>query len=195
MFNGHGHFIIGGDLTIAEGTGNFLTRGWGRLEPGEFSTPAVRPVGMPANLAVNNVSTSAYNASGLIPSGPLKGIAFGDNGTTSQFQYGTIVGSTEMQGGNDYGSTLNPDEDMVAAYDRGAVLTRFEYDFDNAIVQSAYASFNYGHLNTFGDSFGAQVPNFNSYPVLNTNPFLPASVVAAMAANKITSFAYSATSD
>ena len=84
---------------------------------------------------------------------------------------------------------------MVAAYDRGAVLTRFEYDFDSAIVQSAYVSFNYGHLNTFGDSFGAQVPNFNSYPVLNTNPFLPASVVAAMATNKITSFAYSATRD
>jgi outer membrane receptor protein involved in Fe transport len=195
LLNGHAHFIIGGDVTIAEGTGNFLTRGWGRLEPGVFTTPAVRPVGMPANLAVNDVSTSAYNASGLITSGPLKGIAFGDNGSTSNFQYGTIVGSTEMQGGNDYGSTLDPDEDMVDAYDRGALLTRFEYDFDSTFVRSAYVSFNYGHLNTFGDSFGAQVPNFNNYTVLNTNPFLPASIVTAMAADKITSFTYSATRD
>ena len=195
LLHGHAHFIIGGDVTIAEGTGNFFARGWGRLEPGEFTTPAVRPVGMPANLAVNDVSTSAYNASGLIVSGPLKGIAFGDNGTTSQFQFGTIVGSTEMQGGNDYGSVINPDEALVAAYDRGALLTRFEYDFDSKLVQSAYASFNYGHLNTFGDSFGAQVPNFNQYTVLSNNPFLPASVVAAMATNHITSFAYSATRD
>lgn len=195
LFHGHGHFEIGADVTIGQGTGNFFTRAWGRLEPGVFTTPSNRPVGMPSQIAGTNISTSAYNASGLIVSGPLQGIAFGDNGSTYNFQYGTIVGSTEMQGGNDYGSVLNPDEALVAAYDRGAALARFEYDFDDKFLQSAYLSVNYGHLNTFGDSFGAQVPNFNKYPVLITNPFLPANVVAAMQANKITSFAYSATRD
>jgi len=198
LFHGRGHFEIGADLTIAEGTGTMLTRSWGRLEPGVFTTPANRPAGMPAQLAVNNVSTSAYNASGLITSGPLKGIAFGDNGSTYNFQYGSIVGSTEMQGGNDYGSVINPDEDLVPAYDRGAVLARFQYDIDDspaALVKSAFIQFQYGHLNTFGDSFGAQVPNFNNYPVLINNPFLPANIVAQMKVDNITSFTYSATRD
>ena len=195
LFGGHGHFEVGADITIGQGTGNFFTRSWGRLEPGVFTTPSNRPAGMPSQIAGNNISTSAYNASGLIVSGPLKGIAFGDNGTTSQFQYGTIVGSTEMQGGNDYGSVLDPDEALVAAYDRGAALARFEYDFDGNFLRDVYLSVNYGHLNTFGDSFGAQVPNFNQYPVLITNPFLPANIVAAMQADHITSFNYSATRD
>jgi iron complex outermembrane receptor protein len=198
MFHGRGHFVIGADVTIDEGTGNMFSRSWGRLEPGVFTTPAGRPVGMPSQLAVNGVSTSAYNASGLITSGPLKGIAFGDNGATSNFQYGSIVGSTEMQGGNDYGSVINPDEDLVPAYDRGAALARFQYDIDedpDAPVKSAFIQFQYGHLNTFGDSFGAQVPNFNNYPVQINNPFLPANIVAEMNANHITSFTYSATRD
>jgi iron complex outermembrane receptor protein len=198
MFHGRGHFIIGADVTIDEGTGNMFSRSWGRLQPGVFTTPAGRPGGVPSQLAVNDVSTSAYNASGLITSGPLKGIAFGENGSTYKFQYGSIVGSTEMQGGNDYGSVINPDEDIVPAYDRGAALARFQYDMDDdpgALAKSAFIQFQYGHLNTFGDSFGAQVPNFNNYPVLIANPFLPASIVAEMKADHIASFTYSATRD
>jgi iron complex outermembrane receptor protein len=194
LLGGRGHFIIGGDITINEGTGTKYTRGWGRLEPGVFTTPAVRPVGLPAQLVSNNVETSAYNASGLIVSGPLAGTVFQDGGQTSQLQFGPIVGSTEMCCGNgDYGSTINPDEALMAAYDRGALLTRFEYDINDNTT--AYVQFHYGHLNTFGTSFGAQVPNFNKYTVLNTNPFLPPNIVAAMAANKIASFQYSATRD
>src|ERR1700722_2059929 len=52
MFHGRGHFIIGADLTIAEGTGNMFSRSWGRLEPGVFTTPSPRPAGMPSQLAV-----------------------------------------------------------------------------------------------------------------------------------------------
>lgn len=198
LFGGHGHFIIGADITISEGTPNMLSRSWGRLQPGVMSPSSPRGVGVPAQIISNNVVTSAYNASGLIvgctvPGGgacPLKNIAFGENGSTYNFAPGTITGATEQIGGGDYGSFENPDQFLRAAYNRGAVMSRFEYDFDNGL--ELYAQFMYGGLRTFGDSFGAQVPNFNKYTVYADNPFLPASVRDVMAARGITSFQYSA---
>ena len=190
FMGGHAHFIIGGEFTASTGVPNMLSRGWGRLQPGVMSPSSPRAAGIPSQIAANQVVTSAYNASGLIVSGPLKGIAFGENGTIYNFQPGTIAGATEQIGGGDFGSFENPDQFLRAPYDRGALLTRAEYDFDNGI--EAYAQFKYGGLRTFGDSFGAQVPNFNKYQVNINNPFLPAAVVAAMTANKITSFQYSA---
>ena len=190
FMGGHAHFIIGGEITANAGTPNMLARGWGRLQPGVMSPSSPRAVGVPSQIAANGVVTSAYNASGLIVSGPLKGVAFGENGSTYNFVPGTITGNTEQIGGGDYGSFENPDQFLRAAYDRGAVLSRLEYDFDDGI--EVFAQFQYGGLRTFGDSFGAQVPNFNKYQVNINNPFLPASVVAAMNANHVTSFQYSA---
>jgi iron complex outermembrane receptor protein len=187
---GRGHFIIGGDVTINDGVGTMYARDWGRLEPGAMSLPNTRAAGQPANLISNHVETSAYNAGGLIVAGPLKGIAFGDNGQISNFQFGSIVGGTEMIGTGNFGSVENPDQFLRAAYDRYAALSRVEFDVTPDVM--AFAQFGYGSLHTFGRSFGAQVPMFNKYPVLNTNPFLPPAIVAAMAANNISSFQYSA---
>ncbi|HWC62964.1 MAG TPA: TonB-dependent receptor, partial [Rhizomicrobium sp.] len=190
LFGGRGHFIAGGDVTVNEGTPNMYARSWGRLEPGVMSAPTSRPAGMPAQLASNHVETVAYNASGLIVSGPLKNTVFGENGTTSLLQLGSVVGSTEMIGTGDYGSVENPDQFLKAAYDRGGLLTRFDYDVNDSAV--AYVQFMYGGLRTFGDSFGAQVPNFNKYTVFTNNPFLPPQVAAALTAAGQTSFQYSA---
>jgi len=188
---GKGHFIIGGDFTHALGTGNMYSRAWGQKEPGALSLPASRAVGLPATLISNNVQTAAYNASGLITNGPLRGIAFGENGSFSRLQFGSIVGGTEMIGTGNYGSVENPDQFLKAPYQRTAALTRVEYEFSDTIV--GFAQLQYGVLHTKGRSFGARVPNFNNYQVQITNPFLPAGVVALMRANNVTTFNYSAT--
>ncbi|MDB5461438.1 MAG: hypothetical protein JWO72_3179, partial [Caulobacteraceae bacterium] len=194
------HLIVGGDYTDNKGTRNFYSRPWGKLEPGivtiaASAIPTAQRVamGLPANIISNNVRTSAYNASGLIVSGPLKGLAFDDGGLTHQFNYGAINGGTTTIGGGDYGSVLNPDEDIKADYNRAAAMARVEYDINDNT--SAWGSVMYGALHTRGDSFGARIPNFNAYPVLITNPFLPASVVTAMKAANVTTFNYSATRD
>jgi iron complex outermembrane receptor protein len=188
--DGRGHFVIGGDVTINNGTGNMYARDWGRLEPGQMSLPSTRAAGLPANLIANHVETASYNASGLIVSGPLAGIAFGDNGTFNALQFGSIVGGTEMIGTGNYGSVENPDQFLRAAYDRYALFSRAEFDL--APDLNVYAQAGYGSLSTYGRSFGARIPNFNRYPVQITNPFLPPAIVAAMQANNVTSFLYSA---
>jgi iron complex outermembrane receptor protein len=200
FMDGRLHVMVGGDYTDNKGTRNFYSRPWGRNEPGlvtiaASSIPAAQRValGLPANVFSDHVRTSAYNATGLIVSGPLKGTAFDDGGLTHAFNYGTLNGGTVTIGGGDYGSVLNPDEYIKADYNRAAALGRVEFDFTPTTV--GYVQLGWGDLHTRGYSFGARVPNFNAYPVLNTNPFLPASVVAAMKTNNITQFAYSATRD
>ncbi len=200
FMDGRLHVIVGGDYTDNKGTRNFYTRPWGKLEPGivtiaasSISTAQRIAQNLPANIFSNHVRTSAYNASGLISGGPLKGIAFDDGGVTRQFNYGTLNGGTVTIGGGDYGSVLNPDEYIKADYDRAAALGRVEFEFTP--TTTGYVSLGWGALHTRGYSFGARVPNFNAYPVLATNPFLPASVVAAMKAANVTSIPYSATRD
>lgn len=196
FLDGRLHFIVGADITVNKGVGTMYARDWGLLEPGVLSIsnsamPDRVARGLPANIIANHVETSAYNASGMITSGPLKGIVFGDNGQVSMFQYGAINGGTEMIGSGNYGSVENPDQFLRAAYERGAAMTRLEYDISDDTV--AFAQLQYGQLRTHGRSFGARVPNFNNYPVLIDNPFLPPSVVQAMQANNLTQISYSAT--
>ena len=187
---GKGHFIAGADFTHNNGTGTMYARKWGQLEPGALSLPANRAAGLPAQIIANGIETSAYTANGLIPSGPLRGTAFGPNGEVYQMQYGAILGNTEMIGTGNYGSVENPDQRLRPAYERAAALARAEYEISDTTVLFAQAAF--GSLFTEGKSFGARIPNFSNYPVLRTNPFLPASVVAAMVANNLTQIPYSA---
>lgn len=194
------HLVIGGDYSHNFGTGTMYARDWGRKEPGSMtiaasSIPTATRVamGLPANIISNYVETSAYNDQGMIVSGPLKGLVFHDGGTTTQFRYATINGGTEMidPTQSNYGSVENPDGFLRAPYKRTALLGRAEYDLPGDIT--AFAQLQYASFLPNGRSFGARVPNFSAYPVLITNPFLPASVVAAMQANNLTSFNYSAT--
>ena len=188
--DGRGHFIIGGDFTLNNGSGLMDSREWGESYPGVMSLPANRPAGLPATIISNNVFTSAYNSNGLVPSGPLRGTAWNADGGVFQYQYGSIIGTTEMIGGT-IDSWENPDQRLRPAYDRSAALARVEYELTPEI--DAFAQLHYGNLLTYGQSFGARIPNYNNYPVLISNPFLPASVVAAMRTAGVDRIPYSAT--
>jgi outer membrane receptor protein involved in Fe transport len=197
-FNDRLHLVVGGDYVDSKGTGTMYVRDWGKKEPGLMTIAASAipnrvALGLPANIISNYVETSAYNDQGMITSGPLRGTVFHDGGLTSLFNYGTINGGTEMinPAQTNYGSVENPDGFLRAPYKRQAYMARGEFDFTSDIV--GFAQLQFAEFLPRGRSFGARIPNFSNYPVLITNPFLPASVVAAMRANNITQFNYSAT--
>ncbi|MBN9320345.1 MAG: hypothetical protein BGN86_05830 [Caulobacterales bacterium 68-7] len=198
FFDDRLHVVFGGDYIDNRGTGTMYVRDWGKKEPG-FLTIAASAIpnrvalGLPANIFSNYVETSAYNDQGMITSGPLRGTVFNGGGLTSTFNYGTINGGTEMinPAQTNYGSVENPDGFLRAPYKRHAYLARAEFDFTPDIV--GFAQLQFAEFLPFGRSFGARIPNFSNYPVLITNPFLPPQVVAAMQANNLTSFNYSAT--
>jgi hypothetical protein len=103
---GRGHFEVAGEFSHLDG----VEGGWqqlsccgGRLDNSlsggrkwfseptilQYATPAATPAGQPQYFVTANGQQNQLGRYGLINSGPLMGTAFGLNGTTYAFNYGT----------------------------------------------------------------------------------------------------------
>lgn len=199
LLNGRGHFEIGGEWANQFNTVDEYSRPWGRMEPYEVSLPAAtaKALGLPANLLTNNAEIDNGTEGGLIlangcknkagatvacPSS-LANLTFTNNGTAVPFQYGSIVGGSYMVGTTNYGvSGLN--RQLSPPYKRWAGLARFEYDVTPNVT--AFAMLNYGQLESNDPSQGSPFPI--QMQIYSGNPFIPASVQAAMNAAGVSSF-------
>ena len=152
--------------------------------PGHHARHRPRPA-EPASLLVPNCTWSTQAAGGLIVSGPLKGIAFGVGGVPYQFNYGRVL-STLMYGGlpnpDDPHASPNGDWLLEAPHYRYTALAKFTYDFSDDLHLTFM--YNFGHNEQRGlSTFHQQT----ALTILRNNPFIPASIQAAMDANKLTS--------
>src|SRR5581483_6087808 len=107
---------------------------------------------------------------GIITAGPLKGIAFGPNGTPYQFNYGSLTVDPWTVGGNwqanqdDQGGTLDDQET------RQGVFTRASYDVADNTNVFLQASWN----NTHAQQVSAPTYYLGNLTVTTDNAFLPA---------------------
>lgn len=158
--------------------------------------------GQPRQIVASNVNYSNVALGGLITTGALRGTAFGPGGVPYQFNYGALaVNSTSptsnfMIGGNTWNegnvATINPRIDRTNAWGR------VSYDLTDSIHASLEGS--YGRTHTVGhaayqrytgpNSVGTRSVSNPLVSVSVTNPFLPASVLAAANAAGVTSFGY-----
>jgi outer membrane receptor protein involved in Fe transport len=154
--------------------------------------------GGPRYIYRDHAQAYAYSKYGLISKGPLQGTAFDVNGNPFPFVYGSggvpaknaagdvtgcisgfCVGG-DRSGGVGIGASLQSGIKRLNGY------TRIGYDFlpDNEV----YVTVNWSRVTTNNQpNPGAQKSNIS---VSCANPFLPASVAAACAANNITGFSY-----
>ena len=187
FMGGRGHFELGGDKTVDKGTDDFWkARDWGALEPGVVSMPTTRAAGLPANIVSNYAELDQFTAGGLIASGPLKGTAFGPNGQVYNFQYTSTVGTQSQiagPGSPNFGNIYYQNTALVPAFDRAAAMANLDFDITPDV--SFQSRLGYGSLHSHATTIDFPFPAL--FPVLQTNPFLPASVKAAMIANNLTS--------
>jgi iron complex outermembrane receptor protein len=162
----------------------------------------VRPIGQttdgkPQYTVIDHAQQFQYAKYGLITNGPLQGTAFGPGGAPYQFNYGSNgvpTGTGAVTGcvnpfcvGGDLSGSVGAGTNLAMDLKRQVVYTRVGFDInpDNEI----YLTTNYGKVTSaFSPNPGA-AKNAN-LTVQCDNPFLPASIVAACAANKITNFQY-----
>ncbi|MFG6485872.1 TonB-dependent receptor domain-containing protein [Roseateles sp. BYS78W] len=169
-----------------------------------FKNPAfqVRPIaqtndGKPQYTFIENAQQFQYAKYGLITNGPLQGTAFGPGGTPFQFQYGSggvPTGTGAVTGcvtpfcvGGDLSGTVGGGTTLGMNMTRQVFYTRGSYELspDHEI----FFTLNYGKVDSrFTPNPGA-AKNAN-LTIQCDNPFLPASIVTACAANNITSFQY-----
>jgi iron complex outermembrane receptor protein len=178
---GKGRFIIGGDYAENSGVDNMYSREWGRKEPGLFALPANRTAGLPSQIFANNVELSTRTYGGIIVGGPLAGTAFDQAGSPFILPLGTPRGGSEMVGTGNYGDAEYSTQQLYTPYERTAALARVEYDITDTV--SAFAQLHYGEFNIHTKTLFIPInPNF---VIQRDNPYIPASIRAAMVANNL----------
>lgn len=205
--DGQGHVQAAADFVRNDGVGDTFTRPWGRKAWQVISNPCAltAPVsstcpnggnGLPLNLIVPDVRYATATRGGLIngstvsvngtlePSTLMRGIEFGPGGQTSQFSYGSFVGTQNMQGGgSNAGLNINTDVSMRPAGTRKALYSRVSYDLNDDT--KAYLEASYSYSRGVNHTLPARDTAIKIY---SDNAFLPASLRQYMLDNHITSF-------
>jgi iron complex outermembrane receptor protein len=181
-----GHIVVGGDYTRSLGTGDCYTRDWCAVGINTVTAPASARGGSVA--AINllpNTTTATASYSGLINAGPLSGTEFANDGlSTFRHNYGTFYGSGLFQsGGGDGKDAFYQNFALSVRLRRYALFGHVNYELTDKV--SAFAEFSYA------DSHGRNPTSQNrdtNIVIRNDNPYLPSTLLAAMAANNLTTF-------
>jgi outer membrane receptor protein involved in Fe transport len=178
--DGRGHFMAGFDYVKIGGIGSQLTRDWGRRDVGLITNPAFAANGLPNFIISPNVHSAITAPGGLIVSGPLKGIAFGPGGTTTNYNFGQVFGST-MIGGDG----ANQNENLLALLGTPveSINGLASATFDVTPGVQLYAELSGGFSDTGGASQESR--DRGNLVIKRDNAFLPASVRDLMIADNL----------
>ncbi len=139
-----GHVLLSGGLMDSDGThGTDGDRKWNREGWGLITNPNYTATnGQPQTLFVPQIASSNTTAGGIVTNGPLKGTAFGPGGTPYQFQYGPILGSTAMVGGDWEANSTKFFDDMDPANSGYNIFGRIGFDLTQSI--NVFGQYSYG---------------------------------------------------
>jgi len=173
------------DYERNDGVGDVFTRDWGREGWQLVANPSPATNHLPTNLILPNVQFSSLTPGGIITSGPLKGTTFGAGGIPTAFQYGTLVGGSNMVGGGQPGINIDKDVAIEPSLRRLNLFGRANYEVTDSVT--AHIDVSYSQSEGGGETLPPRDTTPNVISI--TNPFIPASTRAAMVANDLTSIA------
>jgi iron complex outermembrane receptor protein len=191
LFGGRGHFIGALEIEDDKGVGDCETRLWCSEGWLNFGNAPAGNHGLPANNILPNINPSTISPTGVVTSaGPGHGITFNPDGTPRAFQYGSLVNSLYMVGGEGHGQDgYFQGLPIVAPNERYLVYTHTNYDFTDSLQGGLDVS--RGHLLAHGD--GTQYRNVGM-TIKADNPYIPTSadptlnLPGILAANHLASF-------
>jgi outer membrane receptor protein involved in Fe transport len=180
--NDRGHVVVAVDAYY---NGGILqeNRDWGRQAWGTVANPGYPNNGVARQLITPGVRLSGMTNGGVITSaGPLANIQFGAGGQPLPFNKGAYAGTTFMVGGD--GADLSQQAAAAAKNQRTVGFTHLSYDITPQVTGWADA------LVANQASRYYVIPSYNSGDIVITqqNAYLPASILATMKANSLSSF-------
>lgn len=178
-----GQLILSAEAAQNSGVTDIYKRGWSASERGVVANPAYTSTnGEPANLLVSSgarYSNSSYG--GVINSGPLKGIQFGQGGVPLPFDYGISTTARTQIGGD--GAYQRANYILSTPTKRKVGFGRLRFAVSDALnfyVDASYAKADATAASTTRED--------TSISIRSDNAFLPASIKMAMAARGLASF-------
>jgi iron complex outermembrane receptor protein len=181
---GRGHLLLSGELASNDGiVGN--TRPWNRNNASVITNPAWTATnGQPFYLVARQIGVNNGTLGGLITSGPLRGIYFGQNGQPAQFNYGLVSGNNAMSGGDWQYSRLDKYVSINPSLNRKNIFGRASYDLTESL--NIYGELQWARA----DATNSAVPNFmlgNGVTVRADNAFIPAAIASQLPGLGLTS--------
>ncbi|OYX33375.1 MAG: hypothetical protein B7Y99_07395, partial [Caulobacterales bacterium 32-69-10] len=172
------HFVVGADYAKDKGSGSFYTRDFWRNEPGVVGR--ISPTS-PAQSILPGVE-STLTPGGIVMTGPLRGTAFSLSGSPYAFQYGSVVGNSQIGATSNFGQ--NPQMIWQLRHPYWRVNSMLAANFKLNDQVELFAEVN----GAFNKSDGGYADTYQStFTIGAGNPFIPASVRAQMAAQGLSS--------
>lgn len=186
--NGRGHIVVSGEANHQDGIvvpdRPWNSTGLGFITNPAYGTGAGQTTSVPQRLLLQQMGP-AFSKGGLILSGPLRGVAFGQGGQPYRYNYGPLVSGAVMNGGEwqaqelrvSQGPSIQPRNTMQNLF------ARVTYELGSAA--EAYAQYSWNHSHYYGAAYGKEDPTGIGVPV--TNAFLDPTIRASALASGLTS--------
>ena len=174
---GRGQFIASSEYYSREEVPPYNDRDWTQQGFAITTNPNAPPSLLIAPLRSANTSVG-----GLITSGPLSGLQFDENGTLVPFNFGTLVSSTQMIGGEGPIARLG----VIAGLQRWSNFARATIDASDTLevfIEGAYAQSESSYEIVEDSASGAL-----AFTIFSDNAFLSDAVRQQMAAANVSSF-------
>ena len=182
--DGRGHLIFSGELNSKAGILG-VPRDWNNKGRFTIRNPNLTSTnGEQDFLLLPEIAYSDAAPGGIITDTALRGTAFGPGGTPFQLNYGDIVRSPAMRGG-DWRFTLDNDRvTLDPVHDRHSYFGRVSYEFTDSF--EGYAEYSLADSRNRAWCCGQF--NVGNIALTSDNAFIPPSVAAQMTAMGITDF-------
>jgi len=186
----HGHVMFGAEMYHSDGIYSLISTPLGKKSCQTITLPPGSATGQ--GFACN-VRSSQANFGGIISGSKLtsgaastllKGTTFDNNGNAIPFNYGTLVTSTTMVGGDGIKPQFLPGSEPIA---REVLYSQASWDFNNNL--SVYATIDYGvsnydyQIGSYNQNLGATALTISA-----DNAYLPSELANYMASHKIANF-------
>lgn len=181
--DGRGHLLLSGELAHNDGITGLGDRDWYNYSK-LFTNPAYAAPGgvgngQPQFIVSPNAGFATATPGGIITAGPLRGTYFGEGGTPTQFNYGSIVSGNFMVGGDYRYADFGRSGDLDPRLGRQSAFGRLGYDVSDRVQIYGQVSYNratsrVGALNQF---------NLGNITIRPDNAFIPASIASRVTGN------------
>ncbi|RVT93490.1 TonB-dependent receptor plug domain-containing protein [Sphingomonas crocodyli] len=180
-----GHILLSGEIAHNDGVRGIGDRKWYKAKKIFFNPAYTATNGQPQLLVRENTGFATVTPGGIITSGPLRGTYFGQGGTPTQFNYGSIVSGNFMQGGDSQYSDFGTTGDLSPRLSRQNAFGRLSFDVTDNVQIFGQLSYGRAHSRVaFSDQFvfGSSTVAAGATSTVSTiviqpdNAFIPASI-------------------
>jgi outer membrane receptor protein involved in Fe transport len=171
---GRGHVLLSVEHSYIDGIDG-LPRSW-YTGYRTFANPNWTATnGQPKYLSLDHVGYASITPGGVVTSGPLRGVYFGQNGTPGQLNYGSLLTSDTFVGGDwKYTDWSANTQSFLNANSRQSAFARASFDLTDKIQLFSQFIFTRSHVTS------AAPPTITGSTIGIGNAFLPASIVDRM---------------